>query len=248
MKKILVCQHVPYEILGTLNPLFKSQGCRIRYLNFGRHPDAKISLEGYHGLVILGGPMNVDQESRYPHLTHEMELIEQALKKDLPILGICLGAQLIAKVLGAEVRPNSAKEIGWHPVDRSPESRDDPVFAHFAERENLFHWHSQTFDLPSGAAHLASSQLCANQAFRHGDKVYGFQFHLEVDEPMVERWLIVPYHQQELEQLKGRVDPEEIRRLNRVHMQRLNELSRKTFGEFIKLLGIEKKFRLLPSR
>jgi GMP synthase (glutamine-hydrolysing) len=120
MKKILVCQHVPYEILGTLNPLFKSQGCRIRYLNFGRHPDAKISLEGYHGLVILGGPMNVDQESRYPHLTHEMELIEQALKKDLPILGICLGAQLIAKVLGAEVRPNSAKEIGWHPVDRSP--------------------------------------------------------------------------------------------------------------------------------
>ena len=248
MKKILVCQHVAYEILGTLNPLFKDRGFRIRYVNFGRHPDLKTSLEGYDGLVLLGGPMNADQESRYPHLTHEMELVEQALKKEIPILGICLGAQLIAKTLGADVRPNSCKEIGWHPVELTGTGRGDPVLSHFTETEMIFHWHSQTFEIPTGAEHLAASPLCPNQAFRFGERVYGFQFHLEVDEPMVERWMVVPYHQEELAGLKGKVDPQEILKLNEHHMERLKELSKKTFGEFIRLFGVEKKFRLLPSR
>lgn len=246
--KILVCQHVPYEILGTLNPLFKNRGFRIRYVNFGRYPDLRTDLGCYDGLVILGGPMNVDQEKQYPHLTHEMELIEQALKKEVPVLGICLGAQLIAKTLGAGVRSNPCREIGWHPVDLTPTGREDRIFSHFAAREMIFHWHSQTFEIPKRADHLAASPLCPNQAFRYGDKVYGFQFHLEVDEPMVERWMMVPYHQQELQELKGQVEPAEILRRNADHMGRLKDLSRRTFGEFINLFGREKKYRFLPSR
>ena len=97
MKKLLVCQHVPFEILGTLNPMLKSAGLRIQYVNFGRHPDARPDLGGYDGLVILGGPMNVGQVEAYPHLATELEMVRQALEMDIPTLGICLGAQLIAK-------------------------------------------------------------------------------------------------------------------------------------------------------
>ncbi len=248
MKKILVCQHVAYEPLGTLNPLFKGHGIRIRYVNFGRDPQLKVRLEGYQGLVVLGGPMCVGEMHLYPHLAHEIEMIEQALRNDIPVLGICLGAQLLAKALGAEVRRNSRKEIGWHDLGLTPEGKMDPLLGQFSERERIIQWHSDTFDIPAGAVHLATSPLCPNQAFRYGDKAYGFQFHLEADTALVERWLTVPKHLKELEELKGKIDADQIRRENQEHMGRQMELSRLTFGEFIRLLGVEKTRRLLPSR
>ena len=109
MKKLLVFQHVPHELLGTLNPMLKKAGFRIRYVNFGRHPDAQPRLDGYDGLVVLGGPMSVNDEDRLPHLVTEMKLIEAALSRNLPVMGICLGAQLIAKTLGAAVYPEPGK-------------------------------------------------------------------------------------------------------------------------------------------
>src|SRR5262245_9091861 len=186
MRKILVCQHVPYEILGTLNPLFKKSGFRIRYVNFGRHPHDQPDLEGYDGLVILGGPMNVDQVEQHPHLDHEMKLIRDAIDKDIPVLGICLGSQLIAKALGAKVGKNHVKEIGWQDIYVTEEGKADPLMVHFQAPEKLFQWHEDAFELPPGSVHLASSSTCTYQAFRYGTKVYGFQFHLEVDEPMIE--------------------------------------------------------------
>ncbi|MFQ5903231.1 MAG: gamma-glutamyl-gamma-aminobutyrate hydrolase family protein, partial [Candidatus Binatia bacterium] len=135
MRKLLVCQHVAFEILGTLDPLFKSCGFRIRYVNFGRHPDAQPSLEGYHGLVVLGGPMNANQVDQYPHLATEMNLIEQAIGKGIPVLGVCLGAQLIAKALGAKVTENQEKEIGWYDVSPTEEGKSDPLLAHFRDKE-----------------------------------------------------------------------------------------------------------------
>lgn len=248
MKKILVCQHVAYEILGTLNPLFKDNGFRIRYVNFSRHPDLKPTLENYQGLVILGGPMNLGQTDTYRHLLHEIEMIEYAMEKGIPTLGICLGAQLIAKALGAEVGSNREKEIGWYDVSLTKEGKKDPIFSHFDGTEKIFQWHGDTFKIPQGAVHLASSPSCANQAFRFGDSVYGFQFHLEVDEPMIARWLEVPLHLNELDKLKGKIDPENIRQETPLYIDRLKDLSRKTFTEFIKLIGTTKKFRQLPSR
>lgn len=177
-----------------------------------------------------------------------MRLIEQALQKDLPVLGICLGAQLIAKTLGARVYENDEKEIGWYDVSPTVMARSDPVAVHFREREKLFQWHGDTFDIPEGAVHLASSPLCANQAFRYGPNVYALQFHLEVDEPMIERWLTVPMHVKEIESLDGKIDPQTIRRETPGHIQRLKELSDRTFGEFIKLFGSAKTRRRLGSR
>lgn len=248
MGKLLVCQHVPYEILGTFNPLLKEQGFRIHYVNFGRTPDAQPKLEGYQGLVILGGPMCVDQSDRYPHLNHEIKLIEQALKQDIPILGICLGAQLMAKTLGSWVGPNQEKEIGWYDLELTKEGHEDPLLSHLKPLEKIFQWHGDTFTLPQGAVHLATSPTCNQQAFRYGNKAYGLQFHLEVDEPMIERWLKVPGHMEELAALKGKIDPQKILRETPQYIGRLKELSRLAFSEFIKTLGFEKKYRTPPSR
>ncbi|MEX0806723.1 MAG: gamma-glutamyl-gamma-aminobutyrate hydrolase family protein [Candidatus Binatia bacterium] len=248
MKKLLVFQHVPHEILGTLNPLLKSAGFRIRYVNFGRHPDAQPGLEGYHGLVVLGGPMSVYDDHRFSHLTIEMKLIEDAMKRNLPVLGICLGAQLIAKTLGAAVYPNYQKEIGWYDLRSTVEAAQDALLKSFGQTEKVFQWHGDTFAIPTGAVHLAASPLCSNQAFRYGENVYGLQFHLEVDEPMIRRWLRVPGNRDEIASLHGDIDPDQINVESETHIRRLHMISNDAFSEFIRLFGVEKTLWRLPSR
>jgi GMP synthase (glutamine-hydrolysing) len=245
-RKLLVCQHVAHEILGTLNPLFKRAGFRIRYVNFGRHPHAEPGLEGYGGLVLLGGPMSVNDVQRHPHLATEMRLVERALEREIPVLGICLGAQLIARALGANVRANGAREIGWHDVHLTEAGQHDPMLSHFAATERVFHWHGDTFDMPHGAVHLARSALCAHQGFRYGRKVYGLQFHLEVDERLIERWLAVPAHRQEMHDLPGVADT--IRRDTPRHIDRLKQLSAAVFGSFVTLFAARRRRVVHPSR
>jgi GMP synthase (glutamine-hydrolysing) len=248
MRNLLVCQHVPYEPLGTLNPLLKREGYRIRYVNFGREPDARPRLDGYNGVVVLGGPMSVTDTERFPHLSHEAALIRDAVAEGLPVLGICLGAQLIAKALGAEVRPHTEKEIGWYSLSPTEAAKADPVFAHFESSEKVFQWHGDTFEIPEGAIHLATTETCQNQAFRYGENVYGLQFHLECDEPMIERWLKVPHHVEEIVSTAGKIDPGAIRTQTPQHIGRLKTLSDRVFGEFVRILGYRKRLETLPSR
>jgi GMP synthase (glutamine-hydrolysing) len=248
MKKLLVCQHVPHEILGTLNPLLKRAVFRIRYTNFARHPDLQPRLDSYDGLVVLGGPMSAYETDRFPYLLTELRLIEQAMRRALPVLGICLGAQLISQTLGARVYPNHEKEIGWYDVSPTAEASADRLFADFRGTEKIFQWHGDTFDIPRTACHLALSELCTNQAFRYSANVYGLQFHLEVDERMIHHWLSVPENQQELAGLGGKIDPDRIRMETSEHVHRLKELSDGVFGEFIRLFGIEKRLLRLPLR
>ena len=248
MKKLLVLQHVAHELLGTLNPLLKRAGFRIRYVNFARHPDAQPSLDGYAGLIVLGGPMSVNDSNRLPHLVTELNLIEDAMRREVPVLGICLGAQLIAKTLGAAVYRNPEKEIGWYDVSPTDQASNDPVLMQLQKTEKIFQWHGETFDMPNSTRHLAFSSLCANQAFSYGAKVYGFQFHMEVDAPMIHRWLRVPENQKEISTLRGDTHIEQIYDETPQHMPRLGEISENVFSAFINLFGIEKKFRRLSSR
>lgn len=140
------------------------------------------------GLIVMGGPMNVDDIDNYPFLKDEAILIEKMISEEKPVLGICLGAQLIAKALGSKVYPNKHKEVGWHPVELTPEGKTDPLFKKLAPETTVLHWHGDTFDLPKGTVHLARSKRCDNQAFRYGQHVYGLQFHLECTPGMVQSW------------------------------------------------------------
>lgn len=248
MKKVLVIQHVAIEPLGTLNALLRSAGFRIRYANFGRDPHLQPNIDGYDGLIILGGPMNVDETKKHPHLLEEIKIIEAALKKEIPVLGICLGAQLLAKTLGAEVKKNHTKEIGWYTVHTTADSKNDALLKHFLPEQKIFQWHGDTFDIPHGATHLAKSEICENQAFRYGDKSYGLQFHLEVDQKFIERLLNNPSYHNELIELKGTNSSQILRQENDLHLPHATNLGTKIFDEFIQLFGEKKRSRVLPSR
>ena len=217
--------------------MLRNAGFRMRYVNFGRSNYSIPKLRNYDGLVVLGGPMNVDETDEYPYLVPETEAIREFIDMDAPVLGICLGSQLIAKALGARVLKNPEKEIGWYDVSTTEEGKRDPLLGVFSEVEKVFQWHGDTFEIPQGASHLATSSACANQAFRYGDKVYGFQFHIEVDAPMIERWLVTPVNKKEIEGLGGKISPNLIRSETPKYIDALSDLSRRTFGGFIDLLG-----------
>ncbi len=244
---MIVFKHVAHEVLGTLNPLLREQGFRIRYVNFEREPDAQPTLDKYQGLVVFGGWMGVYEADRYPHIKVECQLIEAALKRDIPVLGICLGSQILAHVLGAHVRKHEEKEVGWHDVELTAEGRGDPLLAHFGARERVFQMHGDTFDIPKGAVHLARSEICAGQAFRYGDKAYGLQFHLEVDQKMIDRFLRVPENRAEVEEFGGKQAIARLEEETVAHLARSVELSRRTFLEFVRLFGLGERSPLTRS-
>jgi GMP synthase (glutamine-hydrolysing) len=231
MRKLLVFQHAAAEPLGVLDPMLRRWGFRIRYVNFAREPAVQLDLERYSGLVVLGGPMNVDQAAAYPHLLTEIAAIRAALKLEVPVLGICLGAQLLAAALGATVRPNRVREIGWYRLQPAEEARTDRLFRHFDAGQHVFQWHAYTFDLPPGAVHLASTESCEHQAFRYGNRAYGLQFHLEADEALIRRWLAVPAYAAE-------VGAEGVKQILRTTPDRISpalSLSERVFHEFLEL-------------
>jgi GMP synthase (glutamine-hydrolysing) len=235
LRKILVVQHVPHEPLGTLDALLRRHKIRIKFVNFARQPDALPDLAGYDALIVLGGPMNVDEAQRHPHLLTEMRLIEAALRADLPILGICLGAQLLAHVLGAHVGRNGKQELGWHEVRLTLDGACDPALQHLAGGRQVFHWHGDTFAVPQSAVLLAESDLCAHQAFRYGRSAYGLQFHLEADEPVIDRWLRV--YQAELNAVAGLDAARQIQLQTRRHLPGMRQLGDAVFIEMLRIFG-----------
>jgi GMP synthase (glutamine-hydrolysing) len=245
MRKIMVVQHVGHEPLGTLNPMLKAAGFRIRYVNFGRDPDHAPSLHGYRGLIVLGGPMGVYEADKFPHLKHEMTMIEDALKRNLPVLGICLGSQLLAHVLGAKVAKAKTMEIGWLNIHRT--DKPDPLFGDYAATEKVFQLHQDTFEIPKDAVQLARSDLFEGQAFRYGEKAYGLQFHLEVDKAMIHRWLKIAENIEMLERSKGMYSAAEITSATEVNIARNLELAEKTFAKFIEIFQLPERPILLGS-
>jgi len=169
-------QHAPFEGLGSIAPWLEAAGYEItntRLFESAKFPDLKkIDL-----LVVMGGPMSVNDEDNFPWLVSEKQFILEAINSGKPVLGVCLGAQLIASAIGARVYRNHAKEIGWFPI-HGILSNNTSVFS-FPPSMKVFHWHGETFDLPSGATRLAKSDGCENQAFQFGKSVIGLQFHLE---------------------------------------------------------------------
>jgi GMP synthase-like glutamine amidotransferase len=224
--RVLAFRHVPFEGLGLIEPLLRARQMELDYADpyqaGARLPD----VGEYDALIFLGGPMSVNDD--LPYLRCEMDVIRRAVAQRQPVLGICLGAQLIANALGGTVRRNSTKEIGWYPLQFSAAAADDRLF-HGLSRETVFHWHGETFDLPPGAELLASSDLCRNQAFRIGETVYGLQFHLEVTPEMIADWCVQDENDGDVRELDSVIDPF-------FQASRLEALSAHVFGGWCEML------------
>jgi GMP synthase-like glutamine amidotransferase len=169
-------QHVPFEGLGSIGPWLKSSGYRTTTTKFYESTSLP-NPDQFDLLIVMGGPMSVNEEDRFPWLRTEKQFIRHTIESGKAVLGICLGAQLIASALGEAVYPNRRKEIGWFPIKGIPHQLETTF--HFPPSMEAFHWHGETFDLPDGAVLLATSEACKNQAFQFGPAVIGLQFHLE---------------------------------------------------------------------
>jgi GMP synthase (glutamine-hydrolysing) len=194
----------------------------------------RLDLHEAAGLVVMGGPMNADETEHYPFLAREVTWLQQSVEAGLPVLGICLGSQLLAKSLGARVYRNQVKEIGWYTIELTDNAADDALFADCEPRPTVFQWHGDTFDLPAGAVQLARSDLCEVQAFRFGAHAYGLQFHVEMTADMVDDWLAEPTNQDELAALEC-VDPQAIRADTSRALARMRALGDRVLQRFARM-------------
>ncbi len=189
MKPVLVLRHEPHVSIGSLAGILAEAGLEPRQLDLFEHVPDTLPWQESSGLIALGGTMSANDGDTYPFLVAELHWLREAVRRDVPTLGICLGAQLLAKALGAVVYRSPQSEIGWFQVDLLPAAADDRLFAGRGPAEMVFHWHNDTFDLPPSAVQLARSPACACQAFRAGQSAYGVQFHAEMVPQLMELWL-----------------------------------------------------------
>ncbi len=184
---ILVIQHAEAETPGLFGASMQEAGASLRTVRLFDGGEVPGAPDDFAGIVVMGGPMGVGDAGRLPHIDREIALLKGALRRGLPVLGICLGSQILAAAAGARVFAGGSKEIGWHPLHLTDDGRHDPLLGALPDRAIVFfHWHGDTFDLPRGAVLLASTDAYPNQAFRIGPSAYGLQFHLEVTAAMVE--------------------------------------------------------------
>lgn len=225
-KTIYAIQHLAFEDLGSLEETFYQLGFRVRYFEAGVD-DLSKAFEHEGLTIILGGPVGVYETEDYPFLQQEIDLLKVRLEKNLPTIGICLGAQLIAHALGARVYAGHQKEIGWSPLEIRYATdnlllplKDIPVL----------HWHGDTFDLPEQATLLASSSIYSNQAFQVGEHILALQFHIEVVEETLEKWLIG--HTCELR--KADINIPQLRTDNHRYAQALSDQATEIVKQFLK--------------
>ena len=178
-------QHEPFEGLANIEVWAGDRGHSITRTLMFRNEELP-QMEDFDWLMIMGGSMNIYEEEKYPWLAEEKRFIEEAIARKKIILGVCLGSQLIADVLGGKVSRNRYKEIGWFPVSLAGEAKNSPVFRDLPDRFTAFHWHGDTFTIPPGTARIAESEGCANQAFEYRRRVIGLQFHLEYSTGSIE--------------------------------------------------------------
>ncbi|MCL4536867.1 MAG: type 1 glutamine amidotransferase [Nitrospirae bacterium] len=194
---VLICKNISSEGPGTIEDFLKAKGIPYTVVDLSKGekiPDA----EAFDTLIMMGGPMSVNEDDIYPYIKKEEELTRDFVARGKSILGVCLGAQIMAKALGARVYKGGQKEIGWYDIELTSDGIADALMRKLAvhphvgdmwRRFKVFHWHGETFNIPQGAVRLAGSELFPNQAFRHGNRAYAFQFHIEVTKDMVYDWL-----------------------------------------------------------
>ena len=246
IKKALIIQQVPHEGPGIIEEVLLKMSIETEtirpYLTSGGGPRCNrvpVGVENHTALVIMGGPMGAYDEAAFPFLRDELRLIERCLRDGVPVLGICLGAQLMARAAGARVFKGATKEIGWYDLELTDEGRLDRLFSGLLplskERLKVFQWHGDTFDVPRGGSVLATSENFPNQCIRLGRRAYALQFHLEVTGAMVESWLREEGNVSEIREYNdsgGAVDPDQILKQTRQNSSTLNGVGKAVFSRF----------------
>ena len=228
MKTAIAIRHVHFEDLGTLEPLLHRRGYQIHCCDAGVQQLDAPEIDKADLLVVLGAPIGAFDEKTYPFLTQELRLIEQRLNRRSPLLDVCLGAQLMARVLDAAVTPMGHKEIGFSPVTLTSAGRAFPLAGLTADTDVL-HWHGDQFAIPNDLESLASTSPCPHQAFAVGDYAVGLQFHLETDSQRIEEWLVE--HAAEL--APAGVDPNKLRAQAQTYGARLKTVAEAVFGAWL---------------
>lgn len=232
MARVLVLRQVAHEGPGIMKrPL--ERDCVVEYIDVFRGGSVPSRIDGYDALIVLGGPQGVYEDDKYPFIKAQVRLMEDALKKRVPTLGICLGAQILAKAAGARVYKSGKKELGWYDVTLTEDADEDWLFLGFPEKFSAFHWHGDTFDVPAGSLLLASSDMFPNQVIKPAPAAYGIQFHLEVTEQMIREW--VALNHEEFKDLKGTIDPQAILDETPKRIEGLNRLGAALSSRFIRM-------------
>ena len=237
---ILIMQHVSIEGTGTLGGFFGSIYRDVRTVNLEKGDRLPGGLKNIKAIVVLGGPMNVYEVDKYPFLKDENSLLLTALKNKIPILGICLGAQLLAKSAGALVKKAPNSEIGWYDIFLTEDGIKDELFNGLDGTLKVFQWHEDTFEIPKGGILLATSDTCRNQAFRIGPNAYGLQFHIEITEDMIKTWTS-EYLDNNAVALQNKA--EKMRRDYMAIEDVFNKQTRKVYLNFLKLIE-DNKFKI----
>lgn len=229
MKTCVALRHLAFEDLGLIAPFLLERGWKVRYCDVGVDDLSTREIRDADLLVVLGGPIGAEDDAMYPFLVEEVRLIQTRLTSKKLTLGICLGAQLIARALGASVKPMGHKEIGYAPIHLTVTARESPL-VHLGD-QHVLHWHGDQFSMPKGIESLASTPACPHQAYLAGAYVMAWQFHLEVDAKKIEQWLIG--HCSEIS-LQG-IDPQQLRVAAKLHAAPLENSLRLVMHDWLVL-------------
>ncbi len=185
---ILIAKHIDIEGPGTFGDFLKERKLPFTIVELGSSEKLPRDLKEIQAVVVLGGPMNVYEEDKYPFLKEENRFIQNVVQEEIPYLGICLGSQLLAKACGAPVVKSPVKEVGWYKIRLTPDGKKDLFLKGFDPKIDIYHWHEDMFQIPSNGVLLATSDGCPHQTFRVGKNAYGIQFHIEVTDKSIKEW------------------------------------------------------------
>lgn len=232
----IVLRHAPAEGLGLLANAMRDYGVHHRYLDPPRGDAIPKDVRGIGGLIVLGGPQSAYEADKTPWLAAEAALVEKAVTAGRPVLGVCLGAQLIAQVLGGRAYAGERREVGWGPIRLTDDGKDDPLLVGAPDELNVFHLHGDTYELPPEGVNLATSPVYEQQAFRWGELVYGFQFHLEFTEAIIGRLATEPDSQRYI--VEAGADPKQLVAESPKRVAALTEVAEQVFGRFFQNCGL----------
>lgn len=237
---VLFIKHIDIEGPGTIADFLDDNKLLYTVIDVSSGDKLPKLKKDFRAVICLGGPMNVYEEEKYRFLKEEDIFLRRVVEDEVPFLGICLGAQLIAKATGARVKKNPEKEIGWYKIVLNDHGLKDDLFKDFPEVFNVFQWHGDTFGIPSGGKRLAFSECCQNQALKYGSNIYGIQFHVEVTKTMIAQW--ADAYKGELDSLKGIVSDkqkmlEDYDKLSKIYMKQAEQF----YVNFFTIAGLLKK-------